>query len=103
MRTTATGKTTIAEANAIHDDHNNNDDGHVHEDERVCMPHLEHDAATLDRLYPSVSMPQPAYVDDEEQWQTWDHLEARGNAIIKGIQERMTETGRKRCDTNTAR
>jgi len=103
MRTTTTGKTTIAEANAIHDDHNNNDDGHVHEDERVCMPHLEHDAATLDRLYPSVSMPQPAYVDDEEQWQTWDHLEARGNAIIKGIQDRMTETGRKRCDTNTAR
>ena len=101
MRTTTTGKTTIAEAHTIYDDYN--DDNCVHEDERVCMPHLEHDVAMLDRLYPSVSVPQPAYVDDEEQWQTWDHLEAQGNLIIKGIQDRMTETGRKRCDTNTTR
>ena len=43
-------------------------------------------------------VPEELYKSDESDWDTWDGIARRGDAIIKDIMDRMAEHGRRRCE-----
>jgi hypothetical protein len=86
MRTTETGKTTIADA------------GFYNVENGPFMPHLEHNGEELDNLYPSMHAPQDIIEDHEESWSSWDGIEARGLEIVESIKGRMLKHGRRRIE-----
>ena len=65
-----------------------------------AMPHLScSDDNDLNRRYPSMHVPEELYKSaDEADWDTWDGIARRGDAIIKDIMDRMAEHGRRRCE-----
>ena len=71
-RTTSTGRTTMAEAEAGHDELN------------AVMPHLAYSDADLDNVHPPMLVNQDVCEDDEAQWNTWDGIAQRGEAIVRG-------------------
>jgi len=85
-RTTSTGRTTMAEAEAGHDELN------------AVMPHLAYNDDDLDAIHPPMLINQDVCEDDEAQWETWDGIAQRGEAIIKEVMAKMTRDGRRRCE-----
>ena len=59
------------------------------------MPHLEHDAAELDRLYPSFEAPEAADVGDPQMHAT-DSLLDHGLKVAENIMKEAAEQGRRR-------
>ena len=59
------------------------------------MPHLEHDAAELDRLYPSFEAPEAADVGDP-QMHAIDPLLDHGLKVAESIMKEAAEQGRRR-------
>jgi hypothetical protein len=85
-RTTSTGKTTIAEAEARTIE--------VH----AIMPHLAYNGKDLNDKYPPMMVNQDVSEDDEARWSTWDGVAQRGDDIIREVLARMTRDGRRRCE-----
>ena len=85
-RTTSTGRTTMAEAdaNAIELD--------------SVMPHLAHSPEELDHKFPAMNVPQDIEDDKEDVWSTWDGIAQRGEEIVREVVARMTRQGRRRCE-----
>ena len=82
MRTTSTGKATIAEA----------DTGSL--EVHAVMPHLEYDANTLDEVHPPMDVHRDVEADHEDRWDTWDGIAERGNEIIQEVLDKMSREGR---------
>jgi len=86
MRTTTTGKATIADAEV-----NNLDVA-------PTMPHLIYNPKELDELFPPLQAPQDVVKDQEESWSSWDAIASRGDEIIEGIKRQMFQCGRRRVE-----
>jgi hypothetical protein len=85
-RTTSTGKTTIAEAEARTIE--------VH----AIMPHPAYSSKDLNDKYPPMMVNQDVSEDDEARWSTWDGVAQRGDDIIREVLARKTRDGRRRCE-----
>ncbi len=90
-RTGQSGKRTIAEADLNAAEH----------EQAVIMPHLEFTREALDVLYPSLMAPQNVQEDEEENWDSWDKVLAKGEQIVEEIRKRTITEGRRRCEVTT--
>jgi len=84
VRTTESSKATISEACSL--------------EESVCMPHVEHNKAELDKLYPSMEAPADLDGNDETEAENWDTIYQYGLKIIEDIREKTALEGRRRCE-----
>jgi len=88
-RKTESGKATISNAD-LHQ---------VHSEGEYHFPHLLHrEAASLDQLYPSVSVPTEVDDNNEAMWDSWDKILLRGNEIVEEIRRKTETEGRRRCE-----
>jgi len=88
-RTTETNKKTIAEfgCNSLEDA----------DWEWPSMPHIEHKAEELDRLYPSMIAPEDLDSSAQEEQDAEDRVYQTGRRIATEIAQTAADVGRRRC------